>query len=80
MYVTRGQYTWGGLAASLTSSPPSHSRVQLQQGGISTVKPTLGVSRYTLLASPILYGIWHMKGGSGGGGHILRKSRSMVLQ
>jgi len=36
-------------------------------------------SVYTILSLPILYGVWHIKGGSGGG-HIWRKSRAMVLQ
>jgi len=25
------------------------------------------ISLYTILSSPILYGVWHIKGGSGGG-------------
>jgi len=38
-----------------------------------------GVSLYTILSLPILYGVWHTTAGSGGG-HILRKSRAIVLQ
>ena len=34
---------------------------------------------YTLLQSPILHGVWHTKGRSGGG-RILRDSRAIVLQ
>jgi len=33
----------------------------------------------TILPLPILYGVWHTQGGSGGG-HILRTSRAIVLQ
>ena len=35
-----------------------------------------GVGLYTILQSPILYGVWHKKGGVGGGGGIL----SMAVQ
>jgi len=37
------------------------------------------LSLYSILSLLILYGVWHMKGGSGGG-HILRESRAIVLQ
>jgi len=37
------------------------------------------VSLYTILPLPILYGAWHIKGGSGKG-HIRRNSRAIVLQ
>jgi len=36
------------------------------------------LSLYTILSLPILYGVCHIKGGSGGG-HIWRKSRAIVL-
>jgi len=39
----------------------------------------LGVRLYTILSLPILYGVWHTQGGSGGG-RMLRKSRAIVLQ
>ena len=34
---------------------------------------------YTRSSSPILYGVWHEKGGAVGG-RILRKGRAIVLQ
>ena len=37
------------------------------------------VGHYTILALPIVYGVWHTKGGLGEC-HILRKSRTIVLQ
>ena len=37
------------------------------------------VCLYTRLPSPILYGVWHKKGGSVGG-RILRNARAIVLQ
>ena len=37
------------------------------------------LSLYTILPLPILYGVWHTQGGSGGG-RILRMSRAIVLQ
>jgi len=45
-----------------------------REGYIGTV-----FSLYMILSLLILYGVWHIKGGSGGG-HILRKSRAIVLQ
>ena len=44
--------------------------------------PTEGdseVSLHTILSLPILYGVWHIEGGSGVG-PVLRKSRAIVLQ
>jgi len=38
-----------------------------------------GDGLYTILPSPIVYGIWHTKGGSVGG-RILRNRRAIVLQ
>ena len=35
---------------------------------------------YTILPSPILYGVWHTKGGGSVGGRILRNGRAIVLQ
>jgi len=40
---------------------------------------TQEVSLYTILSLPILYGVWHIKGGPGGG-YICRQSRAIVLQ
>jgi len=37
------------------------------------------VSLYTILSLPMLYGVWHTQGGSGGW-YIWRKSRAIVLQ
>jgi len=37
------------------------------------------VGLYTILPSPILYGVWHRRGRSAGG-HILRNGRAIVLQ
>jgi len=37
------------------------------------------VGLYTILPLPMLYGVWHTQGGSGGG-RILRSSRAIVLQ
>ena len=37
------------------------------------------VDLYTILPSPILYGVWHTRGGSVRG-RILRNSRAIVLQ
>jgi len=37
------------------------------------------LSDNTMLALPILYDVWHRKGGSGGC-HTLRNSRALVLQ
>jgi len=37
------------------------------------------ISLYTILTSPILYGVWHRKEGSVGG-RILRSGRAIVLQ
>ena len=42
-----------------------------------------GVSRDTILSLPMLHDIWHIKGGSEGGGVVhrtLRKSRAIVLR
>jgi len=39
--------------------------------------PQLGL--YTILPLPILYSVWHTKGGSGGR-HVLRNRRAIVLQ
>jgi len=39
----------------------------------------LRFSLYTILPSPILYGVWHKQGGSVGG-RILRNGRAIVLQ
>jgi len=33
---------------------------------------------YTILSSPILYGLWHNQGGLGGG-HVLRKTRAIAI-
>ena len=30
-----------------------------------------GVSLYTILSLPIVYGVWHQQGGSGGGGGVV---------
>jgi len=63
-------------------------RIQLDTVGYSQVnRPKIAVDRitkvrvslYTILSLPMLYGVWHIKGGSGGG-HTLRKSRAIVLQ
>jgi len=37
------------------------------------------VGLYTILPSPILYGVWHKKAGAVGG-RILRNGRAIVLQ
>ena len=37
------------------------------------------IGLYTILSSPIMYGVWHIEGGSVGG-RIFCKSRSQVLQ
>jgi len=39
----------------------------------------LHVGLYTILPSPILYGVWHLKGGLVGG-RIFRNDRAIVLQ
>jgi len=39
----------------------------------------MGFDLYTILPSPILYGVWHNKEGSVGG-RILRNSRVIVMQ
>jgi len=41
--------------------------------------PHAGVGLYTILPSPILYGVWHTKVGSVGG-RILRNGHAIVLQ
>jgi len=41
--------------------------------------PTNHLGVYTILPSPIVYGIWHTQGGSVGG-RTLSKSRAVVLQ
>jgi len=41
--------------------------------------PGFGVGLYTILPSPILYGVWHTEGGSVRGS-ILRNGRAIVLQ
>jgi len=40
---------------------------------------TTYVDLYTILPSPILYGVWQTKGGSVGG-RMLRNGRAIVLQ
>ena len=62
------------LAISCKGQPTA---LTLQLHG--TFEVSKRINLYTILSSPILYGIWHMKGELGGG-HILRKSRSIVLQ
>jgi len=43
---------------------------------------TAQLGLYTILPSPILYGVWHIQGGGRRGGHmrILRNGRATVLQ
>ena len=51
------------------------SRVQ----GVVNIAP-LQLGLYTILPSATLYGVWHKKEGSVGGGRILRNDRAIVLQ
>ena len=47
--------------------------------GRNIKRSTFPFGFYTILPLPILYGVWHIKGGSGGG-RVLRISRAIVLQ
>jgi len=44
-----------------------------------SAKSALGFGVYTVLPLPILYGVWHTKGGSGGG-RTLRNRCARALQ
>jgi len=67
----RSKFRGRGLAP-LRFARPTHRRCDRK-------KNTERVSVYTILSLPILYGVWHIKGGSEGG-YIWRKRRAIVLQ
>jgi len=48
-------------------------------GAVLLLVVGLALGLYTILPLPILYGVWHTKGGGGGGG-ILRISLAILLQ
>ena len=59
-------------------SSQSHTRARRSRSQYSYRGSEVGL--HTILLSAILYGVWHTKGRSGGGGHILPNGRAIVLQ
>jgi len=78
-----GKDAWSTI---LYDEPSPHEYLHLSPkalmklvGGVWYKVRSLLFGLYTILSLPILYGVWLQQGGSGGG-HILRKSRAIVLQ
>jgi len=76
------------LSACVYPPPPyltqhTHSRIEVRKNPSefhsSQLKPHRNVGLYTIVSLPIVYGVRHNQGGSGGG-PILHKSRAIVLE
>jgi len=65
-----------GWVAAPKSAWEVGSKSNAPWGALGSGAPRLGL--YKILSLPILYGVWHIKGGSGGS-HMWRKRRAIVL-
>ena len=67
-----------------SASTRSISNTNNEQPPIPGPAPPAGTSRpsplglYTILPSPIVYGVWHTEGGVGGGAYIVRRSCNSI--
>jgi len=60
--------------ATLCASARTYSPCAAAAGSKDAPRPARPLGLYTILPSPILYGVWHKKGGVGGGGYIAQWS------
>jgi len=56
-----------------------YGRLTLAEARLTKGAGEARIGLYTILLFPILYGVWHTQGGSGGG-RVLPNHRAMVLQ
>jgi len=68
---------YDGLFISNGPGDPTKCQATIQH--LRTALTQVCIGLYTILPSPILYGVWHKKGRSVGG-RILRNGRAIVLQ